>query len=280
MSPHLLRRRLGNAAARFATAVRDAIIAVAGSAGRLPMICARHVVAGYYRYRRPVALIGVSLAVIFFATWYFLPPAPTPLHRHMIYPSERDFLHRVFPRDRHDTRHADFYYLVSFLFIPAQTALLLIGGFAAYWTLRQGHRFKQYDVEENCVRDYLEVERQLEEADDDKEVGQAIRSYWVLMLYEYYWWRKDLISRELFTNWCEFRVHRFRKNEPYPLRVANAELENYRKGYEYHRTKKTFPSPSRFDDLITFLMDRAAKGVDDLDWKDIEPFRHGRGRII
>jgi len=243
------------------------------------MMSARHAIARFYRHRL-VILIVAPLSGLLLATWYNRPPIPNALHRHMIHPPPREFVHRLFPRDTHDTRNADSYYLVNVLLIPLQTTLLLIGGLAAFWTLRQGLHFKQHDVEARCVRDYLEIERQLDEADDDKKVGQAIRSYWVLMLYEYYWWRKDLISRELFTNWCEFRVQRFRKNEPYGFRAANAELENYRKGYDYHRTKKTFPSPSPFDDLMTFLMDRAANRVDDLDWKDIERFRHGRGKMI
>ena len=273
---------LVSAAARFGKALYSVAIAAAKTAGKFLMISFRYAVACLHRYKLAI-LVAVLLSGLSVTTWYYWPPVPKPLHRHMIRPARPDVVHRLLPRDNKDTRNGDFYYLANILFIPLQTMLLLVGGAAGFWTLRQGHRFKQYDVEANCIKEYLAIEEQLAEADNSK-IFRAARSYWVLMLYEYYWWRKDLISRELFANWCEFRVHRFRRNAVYTFNAATTGVQpsfsTYRQGYTHFRDEKVFPSPSRFNDLMEELMRRANAREDNLTWKDIERFRHGRGKVI
>lgn len=182
-----------------------------------------------------------------------------------------------------DSEHANDYYFVNIVFLPFQAFLLLVGGLYAAWTLSQNHKFKQHDVEAMCVRDYVAIEQRLEAAQGDgpRTVG-AIRAYWTLMVYEYYWWRRGLISRGLFTIWCEFRVQRFRDNTPYTFAAdtfdannAAAPFPDYQTGFAYCKSKKVFRSPSRFEDLMLYLKQRAHDDLDNLQWHEIERFRHG-----
>lgn len=269
-------------AADFVRSIYDWLTAAALSVRRFVMKLFRYAFAGLFRYWP--GIIGILFAAGFsYFSWLYWPAAHKPHHHHVLFrPVSPDVVHRVFPRDAtKDTRNGDYYYLVNMLFIPLQTGLLLLAGFAGFRTLRQGHHFKQYDVEAACIRDYLEIERQISQAGTEQDFTSAVRSYWVLMLYEYYWWRKDLLSRELFANWCQFRVQRFRTNANYALPgTGTPSFRTYRQGYEHFRTQKVFPSPSRFDDLMTALMDRATTGAGDLNWKDIERFRHGFGKVI
>jgi hypothetical protein len=273
--------RLLSSATNLFKTIYDGLKTVVLTIWRLFRMAGRYLIAFISRRWLGIVLV-IAVGFIGAEAWTHWPPIPKPVHRHMIHrPPAADVLHRISPLDKaHDSRNGDYYYIVNILFVPLQTVLLLLGGLAAYHTLRQSHHFKQHDVEANCVRDYLEIERQLIEANDDKKLARAIRSYWVLMLYEYYWWRKDLISRELFANWCEFRIQRFRKNEKYSFSSPNQNLENYVKGYEYHRKEKTFPSPSRFDDLMTYLMNQATNQRENLNWNDIERFRYSLKKPI
>jgi hypothetical protein len=177
---------------------------------------------------------------------------------------------RWFARDLKDTANGDFYYLVNIFFIPFQTALVVIGGLVAWRTLGQGHKFKQYDVESSCIKEYLAIENQLATATGDA-VPRGLRQYWVLMLYEYYWWRQDLLSRAIFTNWCEFRRQRFAKNENFP---AGLPFANYLAAYSYFRRLKVFPKNGPFDKLMRYLI-RHRHRPRPITWYEIEYFRHG-----
>jgi len=159
-------------------------------------------------------------------------------------------------------------------------ATLEVAGVFGWRTLSQGHKFKQHDVEARCIKDYLEIEQQLTKARTNDELISAVREDWVLMLYEFYWWRQNLLSRELFTNWCEFRRQRFAKNEAY-LDKGGTPLEftNYISGYNHFRTEKVFPRDSRFDYLMRYLISRR-KSKKPVTWYEIEHFRHGWGRPI
>jgi hypothetical protein len=230
----------------------------------------------------PWILVVVFALGISEASWKYWPPAPSPTHRHMVHrPPPPDVVHRVFPKDSaKDSRNGDFYYLVNILFVPLQTVLLLIGGLVALRTLNQSHKFKQHDVETNCVRDYIAIEKRLLEATGDrKKLEGAVRAYWMLMVYEYYWWRRGLLSRGLFTIWCEFRVQQFRKPPTYVTTPAptGAELPltHFSEGYEYCKSVNVFPSPSGFEDLMKFLIDRAGnRNIQKLKWRDIEYYRY------
>jgi hypothetical protein len=143
-----------------------------------------------------------------------------------------------------DTEHATAYYAVNVVFVPFQTVLLLVAGFYAWRTLRQNHKFKQHDVEAACVRDYIAIERQLEDAKGDAaKVKAAVRAYWVLIVYEYYWWQRGLISRELFATWYEFRVQKFRDPPAYTIIAQNerATFTNYKQGFEFCKSEQGIP---------------------------------------
>jgi hypothetical protein len=152
---------------------------------------------------------------------------------------------------------------------------VVIGGLVARRTLGQSHKFKQYDVESSCIREYLAIENQLAVATGNGEVTRALRQYWVLMLYEYYWWRLDLLSRAIFTNWCEFRRQRFAKNETFAAGQGTAlPFDSYLAAYFYFRRLKVFPKRGPFDKLMRHLI-RHRHRPQPLTWYEIEYFRHG-----
>jgi hypothetical protein len=259
------------------------------------MMGLRILVAHAYRYWYLVGLL-ISVAAISYFTCKYWPevpkPAPVRVHYHHVVhpkppppppPPTPDVVHRLLPRES-DTRNADFYYLINIIFVPLQTMILLIGGGFALWTLSQNHKFKQHDVEAKCIEDYLAIEQQLIDAGNDAaKIVSAVRAYWILMLYEYYWWRQGLLSRDLFANWCEFRVQRFEKKPDYAFGTQGTRLpfKNYLEGYAYFKNEKVFRSPSLFDDLMLALIDRAGKKVDKrLQWFEIERYRHGFGAGI
>jgi hypothetical protein len=130
------------------------------------------------------------------------------------------------------------------------------------------------------MKDYLDIERQLEETRTNEEIKRAVRLDWVLMLYEYYWWRQDLVSRELFTNWCEFRRQRFAKNTTY-LDKGDTPLgfNSYIGGYITFRKEKVFPRDSGFDHLMRHLINRRHSKTP-VTWQEIEHFRYRWGRSI
>jgi len=241
---------------------------------------ARFIRAYIYRYWFLIVLVTLVVGISR-VSWNYWPAVPSPVHRHMVHrPPPPDVVHRVLPRDpAKDSLNGDFYYLVNILFVPLQTLLLLIGGAVALRTLSQNNKFKQHDVESSCVRDYIAIEKRLLEASGDrKKLEGAIRAYWMLMVYEYYWWRRDLLSRGLFTIWCEFRVQQFRHRPTYVTTPARSgqelPLTEFMEGYEYCKSEKVFPSSSGFEDLMTFLIQRAAlKDIPKLKWHDIEHYR-------
>jgi len=268
---------IGRICVRFLTACSK-IAKACGRRGMAMYIAARDwgarpiLLSADYIRRRKFRIITASalLAGISGLSWYYWPAVPK-------------LMHRVLPKAPSDTPNADFYYLVNILFVPLQTFLLLIGGAYAWRTLRQSHKFKQHDVEARCITDYLALEQRLAEAGrDNEEIESAVRAYWTLMLYEYYWWRHDLLSRDLFTNWCEFRAQRFHKNAEYrftPLPPGSTQtlpFTDYRDGYAYFKGQKVYPGPSRFDDLMQSLIDRATAGATTVRWSDIEQYRRGK----
>jgi hypothetical protein len=183
--------------------------------------------------------------------------------------------------DSKDTPHANDYYAVNVLVLPMQTVLLLVASVYGAWTLNQNRKFKQHDVEATCVRDYVAIEDRLANTTGDgAKTVAAVRAYWTLMVYEYYWWRRGLISRGLFTIWCEFRVQRFRGNPDYTFTPdtfgagQQPPFTKYKGGFEFCKTSKVFRSPSAFEDLMRYLIDRATNNLDNLQWYEIERFRH------
>jgi hypothetical protein len=173
-----------------------------------------------------------------------------------------DLVEQTLPKNAADTRNANLYYLANIIFVPLQTFLLLIGGLYAWRTLSQNRKFKQHDVESVCIRDYLAIAKQLADAGSDRQkIEVAIRAYWILMVYEYYWWHRGLLSRDLFAVWCEFRVQHFRKNPTYAFATQPSDdpfkFKDYREGYAFCKSEKVFRSPSKFDDLMLALMERA-----------------------
>lgn len=77
----------------------------------------------------------------------------------------------------------DYNSLVNIVFIPLQTALLLVAGVAGAYTLLQARRFKQREVEDHAVRSYWEIERRLLETEtalpfDEQAVRRCIWAYW------------------------------------------------------------------------------------------------------
>ena len=196
-----------------------------------------------------------------------------------------DLVEQLLPKNAADTRNANLYYLANIIFVPLQTFLLLIGGLYAWRTLSQNRKFKQHDVESACIRDYLAIEKQLADAGSDRQkIEAAVRAYWILMVYEYYWWHRGLLSRDLFAIWCEFRVQRFRNNPTYAFGTQPAEnplqFKNYREGYVFCKSEKVFRSPSKFDDLMLALTERANSQADNLRWHEIEQYRHGWFKVF
>jgi hypothetical protein len=170
-----------------------------------------------------------------------------------------------------DTPHANFYYAVTIIFLPLQTVLLLVGGLYAWRALSQNLRFKQHEVEASCVRDYVAVEQRLElAAGDGEKVKGAVRAYWTLIVYEYYWWRRGLVSREL-------HVQKFHDNPPYTFARATTPppFTNFREGFEYCKVSKVFRHPSLFEDLMNYLIRRADGDLENLQWHNIERYRRG-----
>lgn len=182
----------------------------------------------------------------------------------------------LFQLQKPDTQHATYYYAVNVIVLPLQTLLLLVAGLYGWWTLNQNRKFKQHDVEATCVRDYVALEERLESAKTDTaKFVAAVRAYWTLMVYEYYWWREGLISREIFAIWCEFRMQRFRGGAADIFGAnAAAPFTDYTSAYRYCKDQKVFRSPSRFIDLMEYLIDRSAT-KSSLSWPEIERFRHG-----
>lgn len=176
-----------------------------------------------------------------------------------------------------ETPHATEYYAFNVIFLPLQTLLLFVASIYGWWTLRQNRRFKQHDVEARCISDYLTFEQRLHKTHDEKEFIANVRAYWTLILYEYYWWKSGLISRKLFTIWCEFRVQRFRDNPKYEFAATmNPTLHDYRGAFKFCRKNKVFRSRSGFTSLMAYLIKRAKDKRENLHWSEIERFRYGR----
>ena len=176
-----------------------------------------------------------------------------------------------------DTSHATLYYAVTVIFLPLQTLLLLVGGTYGWQALRQNLRFKQHEVEASCVRDYVAIDQRFEQAASDAEkIKEAVRAYWALIVYEYYWWRRGLVSRTLFTIWCEFHVQKFRKKALYKFPPGEmSPFRSFREGFDFCRSNNVFSHPSVFDDLMQHLIKRADSNLENLQWYDIEHYRRG-----
>lgn len=176
-----------------------------------------------------------------------------------------------------DTSHATLYYAMTIIFLPLQTLLVLVGGAYGWQALRQNRRFKQHEVEASCVRDYVAIDQRFEQAaSDGDKIKEAVRAYWALIVYEYYWWRRGLVSRTLFTIWCEFHVQKFRKNAPYKfLPDETPPFRSFREGFDFCRSNSVFSHPSVFDDLMQYLIKRADNNLENLQWYDIEHYRRG-----
>jgi hypothetical protein len=183
-----------------------------------------------------------------------------------------DFLHHLLRKQQPDTEHATWYYAVNVIFLPLQTALLVIGGFYALLTLRQSSRFKQHDVEARCVSEYMAVERKMHEATNEIQMKAAARAYWTLIVYEYHWWRQGLISRELFTVWSAFHMQKLKRDAPGYTKLPTW---NLRRSFRFARRDKVFRSPSSFRRLIRHLIARADADAGNLKWHQIERFRRG-----
>jgi hypothetical protein len=183
----------------------------------------------------------------------------------------------LFATQKGDTSHATLYYAVTVIFLPLQTLLVLVGGAYGWQALRQNLRFKQHEVEASCVRDYVAIDQRFElAASDGEKIKEAVRAYWALIVYEYYWWRRGLVSRTLFTIWCEFHVQKFRKNAPYKFPSdGTPPFGSFREGFEFCRSNSVFSHPSVFDDLMQYLIKRADNSLENLQWYDIEHYRRG-----
>jgi hypothetical protein len=211
--------------------------------------------------------LRVTLAGVLWAFWFKLG-AP-------------DFL----TVDKRDTEHANLNYVITIICLPLQSLLLLIAGLYGWRTLRQNHEFKQRDVEQQCVTDYMAVQKQIQDAgNDQKKVEAAIRAYWVLMVYEFYWWRRGLISRRLFLSWAEFREKEFRRNlsyfHPAPTPPTGAAaptprpFENFIQGFTYCQDHNVIRKGTDFVRFMNYLHDRSRGPERPLYWFHIERFRH------
>jgi hypothetical protein len=181
----------------------------------------------------------------------------------------------------HDSAHANLYYVITIICLPLQTFLLLIAGLYGWRTLRQNLEFKQRDVEQQCVDDYLAILKQLRDAAiDPVKIEAAVRAYWIHMIYEFYWWRRGLISRGLFLIWAEFREREFRKNHSYyPAGHAfqanqTPPIRTFVEGFEFCRDQHVFRKNSDFIKFMTYLLIRSRRPERRLWWFEIERFRH------
>lgn len=184
-------------------------------------------------------------------------------------------LHALLTKQEMDTQHATWYYAVNVIFLPLQTLLLVIGGIYAWVTLRQSSRFKQHDAESRCVSEYVAVEQKMHAAQTEAEMKAAARAYWTLIIYEYHWWRRGLISRELFTVWMAFHIQKFAPNAP---RYTNLPAWSLLRSFKFAKRDRVFRTPSSFEQLMRYLIARARDtDAADLKWHQIERFRHGWG---
>lgn len=145
----------------------------------------------------------------------------------------------------------------------------------------QNLEFKQRDVERQFVTDFMDVHRQIAEAGTDyKKLEAAVRAYWILMICEFYWWRRGLISRRLFLIWTEFREQEFRKNLPYfpaPTAAAGATPPQFNDcfgGFTYCKDHHVFRKGSHFVKFMNYLHSRSQGPERPLRWFQIERFRH------
>jgi hypothetical protein len=283
-------RWIGQICVRFSTACSNVtnagsrrVVAMSTSTKNRFVRTVHYVAAWIYRFGFRTLVGAAVFAIIVGLPVYYWPAAPKPVHYHReIRHWSPDVVHRLLPKAQSDTGNADYYYVVNILFVPVQTFLLFFGGLYAWRTLSQSHKFKQHDIETRCIAEYLALEQRLADAGhDNAKIESAVRAYWILMLYEYYWWRHDLLSRELFANWCEFRAQRFQINQPYgftqprPGSKETVPFTTYQDGYTYFKKAKVFPSPSKFDSLMQSLIDRPA-AAKSLRWIEIERYRHGK----
>jgi hypothetical protein len=132
---------------------------------------------------------------------------------------------------------------------------------------------------------YMAVQKQLQDAENDyKKVEAAIRAYWLLMVYEFYWWRRGMISRRLFLAWAEFREQEFRRNlsyfHPVPTPPAGATaptpppFENFIQGFTYCKDHNVIRAGTHFVRFMNYLYDRSQRPERPLHWFHIERFRH------
>jgi hypothetical protein len=261
-------RGLWHVCRRCAALIATASVAVAHLIVRICVAVAcrilaqiRHGLAWGHRWG-PATIFLVGAATIAVVCWLFRTELSTGLHA-------------LFNSQGTDTAHATWYYAVNVIFLPFQTALLIIGGIYAWLTLRQSSRFKQHDAEARCVSDYIAVEQKMHAATTEADMKAAARAYWTLIIYEYHWWRRGLISRELFTVWMAFHVQKFGPNAPV---YTNLQTWTLLRSFNFAKRDKVFRTPSSFARLMRYLIVRAgdADGVD-LKWHHIERFRHGWG---
>jgi hypothetical protein len=257
----------------FLSAVGDMLTVGGRAIGYGGLVSMRFIAALLQRHLRSIAIVGLTILIILAIAYLVHHFTHHVVHR-VYRPPPPNAWERWFARDLKDSANGDFYYLVNIFFIPFQTVLVLVGGLVAWRTLGQGNKFKQYDVESSCIKEYLDVENRLAEAEDADETTRAARQYWVLMLYEYYWWRQDLLSRAIFTNWCEFRRQRFAKNDPFGTPDAALPFDSYLAAYFYFRRKKVFPKKGPFDQLMRYLIRHRHRALP-ITWYEIESFRHG-----
>lgn len=248
---------IAGAAAATAHFIARICVAVA----RWMLAQARHGLAWGHRSGL-VAVILVGVVTIPIACWWFQSELSTDLKA-------------LLTKQTGDSEHATWYYAVNVIFLPLQTALLVIGGFYAWLTLRQSSRFKQHDAEARCVSDYVVVEQKMHAAQNEAEMKTAARAYWTLIIYEYHWWRRGLISRELFTVWMAFHMQKFGPNAPV---YTNLRTWTLLRSFKSAKRDKVFRTPSSFERLMRYLIARANDAEPtDLKWHHIERFRHGWG---
>jgi hypothetical protein len=225
------------------------------------------ILAGAYRYGPSGILFLIGLAALAAIIWVFV--------------FEFDAAHWLTVDSSHDSSHANLYYVVTIVCLPLQTLLLLIAGLYAWRTLRQNLQFKQRDVEQQCVDDYLAIHEQMREAATDTDkIEASVRKYWIHMIYEFYWWRRGLISSRLYRIWTEFREREFRTNLSYypvghvfPPNQASP-IKTFVDGYEFCRNNYVFRKNTDFVKFMDYLLERSKKPERHLWWFQLEPFRH------
>jgi len=99
------------------------------------------------------------------------------------------------------------------------------------------------------------------------------------MIYEFYWWRRGLLSRGLFLICSEFREREFRENKSYyPAQHNFAGTQppfgTFVEGYTFCRNNNVFRSDSHFVNLMNYLLKRSRQPQRRLWWFQIERFRH------